>query len=78
MRKNGLGLIFSVAVWLASVPFALADSVASKNKEGNRLFEQWKYQDAEKAYLEAQAGMPGRPELSYNLGNSLIKQKKYD
>jgi Ca-activated chloride channel family protein len=63
---------------LMLVPSARADSIASKNKQGNRLFEQGKYQDAEKAYLEAQAGMPGRPELSYNLGNTLIKQKKYD
>jgi Ca-activated chloride channel homolog len=57
---------------------AFAESSASKNKTGNQLFEQGKYQDAEKAYLDAQAQMPGRPELSYNLGNSLIKQKKYD
>ncbi len=63
---------------LALPPTSRAESVASKNKTGNRLFEQGKYQDAEKAYLDAQASMPGRPELSYNLGNSLIKQQKYD
>ena len=66
----------AVSLWIA-IP-ASADSPASKNKEGNRLFAQGKYQDAEKAYLEAQASMPGRPELSYNLGNSLIKQQKFD
>ncbi len=63
---------------LALTPTSRAESVASKNKTGNRLFEQGKFQDAEKAYLDAQASMPGRPELSYNLGNSLIKQQKYD
>jgi Ca-activated chloride channel homolog len=68
----------STILLLVIAPLARADSIASKNKQGNRLFEQGKYQDAEKAYLEAQAGMPGRAELSYNLGNSLIKQKKYD
>jgi Ca-activated chloride channel family protein len=57
---------------------AFADSAGSRNQAGNRLFEQGKYQDAEKAYLDAQVTMPGKPELSYNLGNSLIKQKKYD
>ena len=62
---------------LAAIP-AWADSVASKNKEGNRLFENGRFQEAEKAYLDAQAESPGRPELLYNLGNSLIKQKKYD
>jgi len=64
-------------VALATIP-AWADSVASKNKEGNRLFETGSFQEAEKAYLDAQAESPGRPELLYNLGNSLIKQKKYE
>jgi tetratricopeptide (TPR) repeat protein len=67
-----------MAVCLSLATPAKADSSASKNKEGNRLFAQGKYQDAEKAYLEAQASMPGRPELSYNLGNTLIKQQKFD
>ncbi len=55
-----------------------AESAASKNKEGNRLFQQGKFQDAEKAYVDAQLEAPGRPELLYNLGNTLIKQKKYE
>jgi Ca-activated chloride channel homolog len=54
-----------------------AESLASKNKEGNRLFAQGKYEDAEKAYLDAQVKNPGKPEVLYNLGNSLIKQNKY-
>ena len=57
---------------------ARAASIASKNKEGNRLFQQGKYQEAEKAYLGAQLEDPGKPELLYNLGNTMIKQKKYD
>jgi Ca-activated chloride channel family protein len=67
-----------VVLLLATSLPAHAESGASKNKQGNLLFQQGKYLDAEKAYLEAQSGMPGRPELSYNLGNSLIKQKKYE
>lgn len=57
---------------------AFGSSPASRNKEGNRLFQQGKYQDAEKAYVDAQLEAPGRPELLYNLGNTLIKQKKYE
>ena len=71
-------LTLVVILLLAISPALRGESVASKNKTGNRLFEQGKYQDAEKAYLDAQSSMPGRPELSYNLGNSLIKQQKYD
>ena len=78
IKRNGIAATIALAVWFAAAPAVRADSVASKNKVGNRLFDQGRYQDAEKAYLEAQADMPGRPELSYNLGNSLIKQKKYD
>jgi Ca-activated chloride channel family protein len=72
----GLMMIALGAV-LACRP-AFADSAAAKNKEGNRLFQQGKYQDAEKTYLDAQLDEPGRPELLYNLGNTLIRQKKYD
>jgi Ca-activated chloride channel family protein len=68
---------FAISLTVCPAP-AYADSVGSKNKTGNKLFEQGKYEDAEKSYLDAQVLMPGKPELSYNLGNSLIKQKKYD
>ena len=70
--------VFAIAVILTGLANLQAESVASKNKEGNRLFAQGKYEDAEKAYLEAQVNSPGRSEVLYNLGNSLIKQKKYD
>ena len=46
-------------------------------RKGNRLFAQGKYAEAETAYLNAQVKNPGKPEVLYNLGNSLIKQKKY-
>jgi Ca-activated chloride channel family protein len=80
MKTDGWTILAAIVVtaWLWPAPHALADSVASKNKTANRLYEQGKYQDAEKAYLEAQANMPGKPELSYNLGNTFIRQKKYD
>jgi tetratricopeptide (TPR) repeat protein len=70
--------IFAVAFILALAPSSKAESLASKNKQGNRFFSQGKYSDAEKAYLDAQIDSPGRPEILYNLGNSLIKQQKFD
>jgi len=69
--------IFAAALLLA-IPDVQAQSAAARNNEGNRLFEQGKYEEAEKAYLEAQVENPGKPELLYNLGNSLIKQNRYD
>lgn len=65
-------------ILVLSAPAAYGDSsAASKNRDGNRLFHEGKYVDAEKAYLEAQAQAPDRPEPLYNLGNALLKQKKY-
>ncbi len=69
--------MLSIVVALAA-PCARAASVAARNTEGNRLFQQGKYQEAEKAYVDAQLEAPGRPELLYNLGNTLLKQKKYE
>ncbi len=68
----------AVLVVVAGMTPARGASVASKNKEGNRLFHQGKYQEAEKYYMDAEVQAPGRPELLYNLGNSLIRQKKYE
>jgi len=65
------------AAILAIPPAAKAESTASKNREGNRLFKEGSYEEAEKAYLEAQVKSPGKPEILYNLGNALIKQGKY-
>lgn len=53
-----------------------AESAAAKNNRGNRLYEQGRYADAEKAYLEARAAGPAAPEIFYNLGNSLIRQNR--
>jgi Ca-activated chloride channel family protein len=73
MRAFGIALLLLII----AVP-AHAESAASKNRQGNQFFQRGKFQDAERAYLEAQAAMPERPEIAYNLGNSLIKQKKYE
>lgn len=59
------------------LPATCAASAGGKNREGNRLFQEKKYEDAEKAYLEARAEDPDRPEILYNLGNALVRQKKY-
>jgi tetratricopeptide (TPR) repeat protein len=70
-------MLLAAFVFAAVIPASKAESLASKNEKGNRLFAQGRFEDAEKAYLEAQQN-PGKPEILYNLGNSLIKQKKCD
>jgi Ca-activated chloride channel family protein len=81
-RQKGLlhratAVLLFLLLILTAPPSLRAESAASKNKRGNRLFAQGKYEDAEKAYLSAQGDDPGKPEILYNLGNSLVKQQKY-
>ena len=78
LRLFGLFSLIAAGMTLGSSASVYAESLASKNKEGNRLYSEGKYEDAEKVYLDAQVQSPGRPEILYNLGNSLIKQKEYD
>jgi Ca-activated chloride channel homolog len=79
MRTTLRRKLLVLAAFVLSAPAgARADSVAAKNREGNRLFAEGKYREAEKAYGEAQGKAPLRPELLYNSGNALLKQKNYD
>ncbi len=55
-----------------------ADPAASKNNEGNRLYNQKRYEDALKMYTDAQASRPDASELHYNIGNVLFRKKEYD
>jgi Ca-activated chloride channel homolog len=76
-RQNAAALSAAILMLVGST-IAHAASVGSENKKGNRLFADGKYEEAEKAYLNAEVKSPGRPEVLYNLGNALIRQQKYD
>lgn len=72
--RAALGLL--LAIW--GVADMHASSVAARNRQGNQFYRERRYQEAEKAYLDARAADPARPELLYNMGNALLRQKKYD
>ncbi|MFH1573383.1 MAG: tetratricopeptide repeat protein [Acidobacteriota bacterium] len=76
--RNVAFLLSVVLLLSAAASEARGESGAGKNRNGNRLFSEGRFPEAERAYLEAQADLPERPEIFYNLGNALIKQKKYD
>jgi Ca-activated chloride channel homolog len=78
LMRIRLGALAAIMLFMTAIPVVHAESVASKNKDGNKLFSEGKYPEAEKAYLDAQVKSPGKPEVLYNLGNSLIKQNKSD
>ena len=70
--------ILTLLLILSGTNLAQAATAGSKNKEGNRQFAEGNYDEALKAYLEAQAKERDRPELLYNVGNTFIRQKKYE
>jgi|WetSurMetagenome_2_1015567.scaffolds.fasta_scaffold102057_2 Ca-activated chloride channel homolog len=76
-RRSAVGISLLAVFAILGSSELRAESLASKVREGNRLFAQGKYAKAETAYMDAQVKNPGKPEVLYNLGNSLIKQKKY-
>jgi Ca-activated chloride channel homolog len=71
-------LLFFALISCSGLSVLRAESLASKNKKGNQFYSQGRYPDAEKEYLDAQVNNPGNSTILYNLGNSLIRQKKYD
>jgi len=57
---------------------AAADQAASRNNEGNKLYNQKQYDEALRMYTDAQASRPDAAELHYNIGNVLFRKKEYD
>ena len=76
-RRRVLGLLPAILA-LAAFPGLLRADAASQNNEGNRLFQQKRYDEALKKYTDAQASRPGAPELHYNIGNVLFRKGEFE
>ena len=68
-----IAVISGILLSPAAAPELLA-SARSKNRDGNRLYEEKKYDEALKRYTEAQLEAPDAPQLHYNLGNVLFRK----
>ena len=77
MRRLGLFLAMTAAILIAAITGSAAADTASQNNEGNRLYNQKKYDEALKKYTDAQASKPAAPELHYNIGNVLFRKGEY-
>ena len=74
MRRIALGaFLLSLTIALA----ACGSTVAGSNRQGNRLYQQGKYDEALSAYQEAQVEQPDLAELHYNVGNTLHRKEDY-
>ena len=69
---------YLLAIWIVFSPvIASALGVDGKAMEGVELYQQQKYDQASKKFLEAYQEKPNDPKISYNLGNSRYKQGDY-
>jgi Ca-activated chloride channel family protein len=58
--------------------FTLTDSLSRLTRLGNHAFEEGKLEQALEIYKNAQVESPESPELHFNIGNVLLKNKKYE
>ena len=73
-RTLGLSCVLALSLFRT----AAADQAASRNNEGNKLYNQKQYDEALRMYTDAQASRPDAAELHYNIGNVLFRKKEYD
>jgi Ca-activated chloride channel family protein len=74
MRRIALGaFLLSLTIALA----ACGTTVASSNRQGNKLYNQGQYDQALSAYQKAQVEQPDLAELYYNIGNTLHRKEDY-
>ena len=67
-------------VGLAVVPlmgFTFLDPAADRNRQGNRLFHEGKFDDALEYYRKAQVERPDAPELRFNAGDAYFKKNAF-
>jgi tetratricopeptide (TPR) repeat protein len=60
----------------ALIPFG--GKAHHQTEKGNRAYESEEYEEALRAYTEAQVEMPEAPELHYDIGNVLYRQEDYE
>jgi len=76
MRRILCIIIFVAALFFVR-PFALAASIVKDVKEGNRLYEDEKYDEAISKYNEARTESPDSDIVNFNVGTTLYKQGDY-
>lgn len=80
--SRGVGRLLQCSAAVAVAMLFLATGLFAQGKgrtkvlEGNKLFEQKKYDEANNAYLDAQIDNPTSPIIDYNIANTLYEKKK--
>jgi Ca-activated chloride channel family protein len=61
-------------ILLAGILAPLGGTAHRETEEGNRFYDEGSFEDALRAYTEAQVAAPEAPELHYDIGNVLCRQ----
>lgn len=72
--------MYRFLIGLVVVPllgFTFLDPAADKNRRGNRMFHEGKFEEALEYYREAQVENPEAPELRFNAGDAYFKKNAY-
>lgn len=57
--------------------FSFLDPAADRNRQGNRLFHEGKFEEALEYYRKAQVEKPDAPELRFNAGDAYFKKNAF-
>jgi len=80
MKKNSLFIVFvffTLAIFSQQKDAETLERQARENvREGNKLYNQLKFGEAEIAYKKALSKNPNYPKASYNLGNAVYQQNR--
>ncbi len=73
MRKTAISIIVMLLPAML-----MGQSARQKVTEGNQLFAEEKYDEANNKYRDALLDEPDKPEILFNIGNIQYKKKKYE
>lgn len=71
------GLAVVLLLPLAAPTAVSAQSARSLVEEGNRLYDEGRFQEAHERYMEAMADAPDSPVIPFNAGNALYQDADY-
>jgi tetratricopeptide (TPR) repeat protein len=71
-------LLLIILFYVSILGWAWGDSLASKNRDANKLYKEGRIDEALSRWREAQIENPDNDKLHYNIGNGLHDKKDYE